>query len=403
MWKKILIVGFGESGRWLAKFLEKKGVAFTIYDDKLWQESDFNDIDCAFISPGIPKSPLKRHEIFDLLGKHCIPVISDYDILYFFKPQSVFIGVTGTAGKTTTTMLINHFLTHAGVSNHLCGNLGIDIFNENSDFFVMELGAAQLEEVQFLSFHCGVITNFSPDHIDFFDCKERYISAKLNILRKKPDYEQSFYLGAGCPSLEVRSLNLYEINSKNIPEGPLRLEHNLQNIKVAYSVAKKFSENVSLESLNTFQMAKFRQKFLGSVNNATIINDSKATNEMAVEAAFNSFDNIFWIVGGRFKSFDFNFIKPYKNKITTCLCFGQNGPDMHKFLQTVGIQSQLVDTMEDSEILLEQWIKGGDKKCILFCPLGQSFDQFKSYEHRGEVFDSLIQKIIEKLNQTPHT
>jgi UDP-N-acetylmuramoylalanine--D-glutamate ligase len=395
MVKKILIVGFGKSGQWLSKILDEKKSEYEVYDDKINTNPDLKNIDAAFISPGIPRSLTNSHQIFEILGKNCIPIISDYDLLFYFKPNAKFIGITGTSGKTTTTMLISHFLHHGKISHHLCGNLGIDMFNLSSDLFVIEIGAAQLEFVRYLTFDLGIITNLIPDHLDFFDCKERYIAAKLNILRKKNNSDQKFFLGNGCPKINVPKLEIEEnIDINLIPEGELRLAHNFQNIKIAFSVVKNFGCDISiLNSLKNFQLANYRQKSLGKINNSLVINDSKATNSVAVEAALNNFENIFLFIGGHFKTFDFDFIKKHQPKIRECVCFGEHGKNIHDFLRQINIKSHLVKKLQDCEQILEQFIKDDSEKCILFSPFGQSFDEFKNYEERGSFFDKLIHKI----------
>lgn len=408
MYKNILIVGFGVSGKFLANFLEKQKINYQIYDDSQNKtDIDWTIVDAVYLSPAISKYPLNKHPICDKIESFKIPIVNDYDLLYIFKPNAIFIGITGTAGKTTTAMLISYLLKQAGLDNLLCGNMGIDIFDLNPDIYVIEVGGHQLYTTQHICFDYGIITNIYPDHLigEFIDF-ELYKNTKLKLLRSNPKVEQhveqKYYMGSGVEvksDLNYLELDKIEVNSFN--NESLANDSDCLNISIAMSIVKdlclkkgiNFDKNKILSSLSDFSKLPHRKEFVKKINNSIFINDSKATNIPAVTSALQNFNNIIWIAGGKLKNDDLVDLDNYLEKINSAICFGQDGKIIANYLEKHNIPVVLIEKMKDIQSYLENILKNEKFQTVLLSPLGQSFDEFKNFQARGDFFKEIVQNL----------
>lgn len=399
MFHYILIVGFGFSGQSLAKYLEKKNITYAVYDDRTHKYiEDFSVFDAVFLSPGIKKSSFNRHKIFDIINQFMIPIVNDIDILRYFKPNSILIGITGTAGKTTTAYLTSFLLDRGGVKNKLCGNMGIDIFDDNYDVFVVEVGAAQLETFNSY-FDIAVLTNIRNDHLDFFYHPAIYSACKFRIFNKSSK-KQYFFSHYPLPIETEKLISTENIKMNlagcNIQED-LQKQHNLENISLALGVCSTFNIGIDiLRSLSAFNLPKFRQEKIYEDSYNLIINDSKCTNILSLESALNScYGKIYLLCGGKLKNkepISFNC-----ENIVKIICFGADRDYFFNFANVKNIETERFTSFFEISECLKNILKIQEKKTILFSPVGQSFDEFKSYQERGEAFNNIVKKITQKL------
>ena len=355
IFNKILIVGYGVAGKFLKEFCEQGNIFYEIYDDRIEEFNNKNSINWltiegVFISPGIPKYNSNRHHIFEEIEKYNLRVISDYDILYAFNPNAIYIGVTGTAGKTTTTHLVSYILEKSGIKNTLCGNMGENIFVK-SDVYVMEMGAHQLYSTQNICFDIVGITNISPDHITEFEDYSIYRAAKLSILRKSFRKTQSFFssenifprssdyipnvvnLSEKYPFLEnyVEEIRKEILKENNI-DLSTRSDSFILNANLSCSMVEKMNipKLQSRKFLESFEIPKFRQEQIGIFKGVKIINDSKSTNIIAGNSAIRD-KKCLWIAGGRLKNKDLTGLD--LSSVCKCLFFGQDRGVFEKYAE----------------------------------------------------------------------
>jgi UDP-N-acetylmuramoylalanine--D-glutamate ligase len=394
--KKVLICGQGVSGNSMAKFLRSQNTEAIIYDENSSNTEytnlpNFNNIDAVYISPGFFSSLLKPHKIFDLIARYCIPFISDLDLLYSWSYDSKFIGITGTSGKTTTTKILAHLMKSAQLNIHMCGNMGINIF-EKADCYVIEVDALKSFYSSNICFNYGVITNLHEDHQDTFYFKEAYRLGKFNILRQCANRQQKYYLGNGVPDIEHIDLLDFQLLSEDMVPPFLRQKHNILNVSMAYSILKDMNFNYDiLSSLDTFVIDKYRQEIIYQDDNLLIVNDSKSTNLASLKAALDNYENIYLIMGGYYKNNDFSSfnIDFYKHKIKKIFLIGES---KYSFLHLLkeNFDCEIVENFID----LKKLLKNINTGCVLFSPACASFDMFNNYVHRGEEFNKLFDSII---------
>lgn len=435
MSEKVLILGLSKSGISAAKFLAGKG-----YDVYLTESKGVNDVreeyrpqikelemlgvkvECgghseefiegssfAVTSPGIPP----KSEIFKRLNEKNIKIISEIELAYL-NTDIPFIAITGTNGKTTTTALVSHILSKK-FSAPVCGNIGVpptSLIGEKHDFLVCEISSYQAQMTEKFKAKYACWTNFTPDHIDWHGGLENYFNAKAKIFL--PPQEPEFAI------LNAKDEKLVEFAKKcknviffddaedcgikndaifykgeeiiSLKDCPLVGHHNYQNIMCGVIIAKLAGmENEDIrERIMSFKAPEHRLEKVRELNGITFFNDSKATNPEASIVAIDSFNNqdVALILGGRDKNTDLTEMCHSINKhIKTVLLIGEATERFEKNLKKNGFSNIIKEhTMEeaiDKAISLKPDV-------VLLSPACASFDMFKSYEHRGEVFKDYV-------------
>ena len=439
--KKVLVLGLSKSGIAAAKFAKKHGadVYLTEYNDITTKEQSDNakmledmgihveygghsdefikKSDIAITSPGI--SP--HSQIIKRVRDEQIPVISELELAYR-ECDIPFIIITGTNGKTTTTSLTQHILSKK-LKTEACGNIGTPpclVADENLDYFVCEASSFQLDMSTSLKPYIAVWTNFTPDHIDWHNGLENYFNAKARVFRT-PQTAKYCVLNAKDSKLlefskEVKSCvfmfgaNIGEntcyvengviVFKQNglkeeiikISECPLIGEHNYQNIECAIICAKLTGiDNETIKSaIMEYKAPAHRLEKITQVDGITFYNDSKATNPEASIVAINSFNNqkVVLIAGGRDKNTDLKeFCNAVNQHIDTVILIGEATERFEENLVKNGFSNIIKEgSMEDAidkAISLKPDV-------VLLSPACASFDMFKSYEHRGDVFKEYV-------------
>ena len=442
--KRLVILGGGESGVGTALLGKEKGFRVFVsdfgnikkkYKDVLlhheieWEEGQHEALkilkaDLVVKSPGISDAA----PIVKQLRINGVPVVSEIEFAAQFTSATI-IGVTGSNGKTTTTMMVHHILKQAKLEAVMAGNIGESFAKEikrTPDYFVLELSSFQLDGIEKFQPHIAVITNITADHLDRYDYKfENYISAKFRIImnQTKSDYliydaddpvidtylkthpiqsilmpfslEKSLDQGAHYKDKIITITN--QKNTIQMPTSNLALEgkHNIKNAMAAATVGHllKIRKETIRESLECFQGAEHRLEPVLKINNVHYINDSKATNVNATYFALESMNSpTVWIVGGVDKGNDYSALYPFVNeKVKAIICLGKDNDKLFENFES------MVDIIVETQFMSEavkiayKVASGGD--CVLLSPACASFDLFKNYEDRGQQFKAAVRQL----------
>ncbi|MFV8440826.1 UDP-N-acetylmuramoyl-L-alanine--D-glutamate ligase [Flavobacterium sp. LB2P44] len=442
---RLVILGAGESGVGTAILGKKKGYDVFVsdfgkikenYKEVLiingiaWEEEKHTEdlilnADVVMKSPGIPDtSPIVK-----MLLKKGVSVISEIEFAAPFT-EATIIGITGSNGKTTTTMLTHHLLKSAGLNVGLGGNIGKSfawqIADNKYDSYVLELSSFQLDGIVNFKPHIAIITNISPDHLDRYDYKyENYIDAKFRITtnQTEEDYliydaddvaiNQWFLTHTTKAKLIPFSLNkvfsegAYIKNNKmevkinqeefimDTEHIALEGKHNMKNAMAATSVAKlmQIRKATIRESLSNFQGVEHRLEKVLKIQNVQYINDSKATNVNATFFALESMNTpTVWIVGGVDKGNDYNeLMSLVREKVKAIICLGVDNKKIIDVFGNVVDMMIEVSSMNDAVRMAQRLSEKGDT--VLLSPACASFDLFESYEDRGKQFKQAVKNL----------
>lgn len=427
---KVLILGLSKSGISAAKFGVSKGYDVFLTESKAdvnleqvkelealgvkveygsHSDAFIENTDLAITSPGIPP----KSEIFQRLQAKNIKIISEVEFAYL-NTKTPFIAITGTNGKTTTTSLVSHILSKK-FSAPVCGNIGVpptSLINENHDFLVLEISSYQAQMTDKFKAKITCWTNFTPDHIDWHEGLENYFKAKAKIFL--PPQEPEFaILNAKDEKLKEFAKECKNVIFFDSPEGCYIKEdaifyrdeeiikladcllvghHNYQNIMCGIIIAKLAGMDNSdiREQIMSFRAPEHRLEKVREMNGITFYNDSKATNPEASIVAIDSFNDVdvALILGGRDKNTDLTEMCQSINKhIKTVLLIGEATERFEENLKKNGfsniIKEGTLESAIDKAISLNPDV-------VLLSPACASFDMFKSYEHRGEVFKDYV-------------
>ena len=443
--KRLVILGGGESGVGTAilgkkegfdVFVSDMGKIKTVYQEVLnkygieWEDQQHTEekimnASVVMKSPGIPD----KVEIVKKLHSHGIPVISEIEFAAPYT-QAVTIGITGSNGKTTTTMLTYHLLKSAGLQVGLAGNIGKSfawqVAETEQDYYVLELSSFQLDGIVNYKPHIAVLTNISPDHLDRYEYKyENYINSKFRITMNQT--EQDFLLYDADDEASTEWLKNNKTNAQLIPFSisktlekgaylknntmevnineeefimeteyiALEGKHNMKNAMAATSVAKlmKIRNATIRESLSNFQGVEHRLEKVLKIQNVQYINDSKATNVNATFFALDSMNSpTVWIVGGVDKGNDYSELMPLvREKVKAIVCLGMDNTKIIEAFGNVVDMVLEVDNMFDAVNMSAHLAEKGDM--VLLSPACASFDLFENYEDRGNQFKQAVRNL----------
>lgn len=443
--KRLVVLGGGESGVGTAILGKKQGFEVFVSDFGLIKDTykevfllnkiKFEDgghtedkvlnADIVMKSPGIPD----KADIVNKLRKKGVEVISEIEFANKFT-KAVTVGITGSNGKTTTTMLTHHLLKAGGLNVGIGGNIGKSfawqVAEDNYDSYVLELSSFQLDGIVDYAPHIAVITNISPDHLDRYDYDyDKYIAAKFRITMNQTKNDYLIYdaddeaitdwLAKNKTKAQLIPFSLNHTlktgaflnNDKmeiNINEEEFIMEtdavslegkHNLKNAMAAASVAKlmKIRKETIRESLTNFQGVEHRLEKVLKIQNVQYINDSKATN---VNATFYALDSMtgptVWIVGGVDKGNDYDELLPLVNeKVKAIVCLGMDNKKIIDAFGNIVDMMVEVDNMTNAVRTAQRLAEKGDT--VLLSPACASFDLFENYEDRGKQFKNAVQNL----------
>ncbi len=426
--QNILIYGFGKSGRACFKYLRKNN-KIEIYDDKKssipknLKKNSINktkltsvNFDRIVVSPGIDinKCTLKKY-----LSKNKSKIISELDIFYLNNIKNKKITITGTNGKSTTSKLLHDVLKKHGKDVRLVGNIGNPLLSEKNikpqTIFVIEASSYQIEYSKYFKTDFAIILNISPNHLERHRTFKNYIRSKFGLIKSQKKNSFAFieknnnFLKEELKKNKINSkiikVNLKISNKikKKIKNSYFENKNNLNNLKFVLEISKKLKlkNQKVFKVVNSFKELNFRQQILYKNKKLLIINNSKSTNFSSSINLLESYKNIYWLVGGRFKKGD-NFVlnkKYYKN--INAYIFGKRKKFFKKNLINK-IKYKTFDNIKNAlvEIIIDAKKKNLSPVNIIFSPSAASFDQFSNFEERGKNFNYLVRKlkIISKIN-----
>ena len=448
--KPVAVFGLGKSCLAVVHALKKAGVDVTAWDDreaarkegqkvgariKPVHEHSLEGYGALVLAPGIPLTHPEPHEVVKRAQDAGVEILSDIEILHRTHHGRRTIGITGTNGKSTTTSLIGHILKEAGMDVVIGGNIGhaaLDLDMPNEDgVFVLELSSFQLDLCPTFSPDIGVLLNITPDHLDRHGDMKGYAAAKAQIFRGAGtavigmDDDPSRGVCKDVEKAEERAVIPISIQ-KTLDHGvfvddgilfdasageaielgsidkiqKLFGVHNMQNAAVAYAACKSadVEPEVIYEALQTYPGLVHRQYPVRIINGVAYVNDSKATNAAAAVKALACHSNIQWIVGGRAKSGGLDGAEIYIDRVKKAYLIGEAAEDFAIWMERYDIVYEVSGTMEQAVASAHgaaQNARGepGGAGCVLLSPACASFDQYDSFEARGDHFTQLVSDI----------
>ncbi len=456
---QVAVLGLGRSGLSAARALREGGATAVCWDDnpkareaaeaegfeirELTRDGAFDSIACLIVSPGIPHLYPTPNPVIAKAWAAGVPV--DNDIGLFFRSLATgewdefdtaprVIAVTGSNGKSTTSALIHHVLEEAGRTSQLAGNIGRGVLDidppGDGDVVVLELSSYQTDLARALTPDVAVFTNLSPDHLDrhaglggYFAAKRRlfaeggpdravigvdeneglYIANQLSegpgddrVIRISSGqkltgpgwhvYARKGFLTEWRKGKQVGSIDLREI--KGLPGA-----HNHQNACAAYAATRALglAPRQIEAAMKSFGGLPHRSQIIGEKNGVTFVNDSKATNVDSALKALQAFQNIRWICGGLQKEGGLDGLAPGFEHVRKAYVIGREADGFA--VQLTGVEAEACGTMEVAVARAAAEAEPGD--IVLLAPAAASFDQYDSFEKRGEDFAARVQALID--------
>ncbi len=450
---EIFILGMGISGISLAKYLMKRKISVTCWDDNPEKRKVIHTLkikinsmtpetlkNCHYLvlSPGINHQKKNPHEAVKIASKLNIKIVTDLEFLKILNIKNSLIGVTGTNGKSTTTDFIGQILSYKNFrDSKCCGNIGkpfTDLEINKKTLLVVEASSYQLAKIDKLNFDYAFLLNISRDHIEWHGTFRKYINSKLNIFKNqtknsfaviciddinckriadnfKTNFKSKLIL-ISCKYTENVDIYLKTENNKikifnNISKeyfaislnklSFVKAQHNFQNLLAAYASSFLLNQKTEdfLGSLKNIRTLQHRIEFSGTFKNVDFYNDSKSTNVNSAKTAIKSFKNIFWILGGREKKGGLKGIEKDLGNILKAYVYGECSKNFKAFLVRNSIICVEFRTLRESfNQAFKDAIKQRINVNILLSPACSSFDQFNNFEDRGNKFKQLVSEKI---------
>ncbi len=431
--KNVLIIGCAKSGYWASKLLNKKGYEVIITDAKEIKEKkeleelgikvydnghpDFllnENYEFVVKNPGIPYS----NKLVKYFSEKNIPIYTEIETALKYPKNYQIAAITGTNGKTTITTLVYEILKEE-YKAYACGNIGTAlseiVYNHEDEDAKLSLEISAFQLLGAPSFHpsCAVITNLTPDHLDYFDSLDSYYMAKTLVYRNMSGNDW-FILNMDdqkvldyCDDIKCRvvtfslkkSADLCLINDKvclfnqvlfNKDDLKIIGKHNLANAMMAAALAFKLGASVDSirKVISSFKGVEHRIEFVRELDGVRYYNDSKGTNTDSTVVALKAFDKpVILLAGGHDKHTGFDGIKKNADKIKRMITFGETKDQLAKIKD----DSIVCETMEEALNEARKIAKKGD--VVLLSPACSSYDQFKNFEQRGRIFKELVNNL----------
>ncbi len=389
--------------------------------------ADLNGVAALVMSPGIPWSHPKPNPVARRAQEAGIPLICDVELLVRANPQARFIGITGTNGKSTCTALTAHLLASAGCDIAMGGNIGVPALAmpvlPDGGIYVLELSSYQLELMHTPALDAALLLNISPDHLERHGGMAGYIDAKMRIFERLLAPQGTALLGlddANTRSLTGRLSRLCPVSGQSLLQRGFCVQggtlyenevavadlssapslpgaHNGQNAAGAFGLCRALGLPASTiaSQFESFPGLVHRQERVTEVGGLSIINDSKATNAEASQHALRAFPNIFWILGGQPKDEGIAPLLDDLDQVRAAYTIGQAAAEFTAQLSPI-LPTQTLETLEQAVPLAlkqaQDWMQDHREEpaTVLLSPACASFDQFASFEVRGQAFKDLV-------------
>jgi UDP-N-acetylmuramoylalanine--D-glutamate ligase len=389
------------------------------------------ELKALVLSPGVPLTHPKPHEVVTLAKRHNVPVIGDVELLYRACPDARYVAITGTNGKSTTTTLIGHILAQAGLTIQVGGNLGtpalaLEPLGENGTY-VLELSSYQLDLLRTARFNVAVLLNVTPDHLDRHGDMAGYIAAKMHIFDRQragdvavvavDDEHTKKVTGGGWRVTEKATL--MRVSSHHALEKGIFVEngqlrdvchlppvtcdlssiptltgrHNWQNAAAAYAAARAcgVASEVIFAAIQSFPGLRHRLQLVSTIRGVRFINDSKATNADATANALAPYDAIYWIVGGKPKAGGIAALAEYFPKIAHAFLIGEAEEEFADTLRgRVAFTRCGTLQVAVEKAAAMAFTQNRPGAVLLLSPACASFDQWENFEQRGDAFCKMV-------------
>lgn len=455
--RRVVLFGLGASGLATAQALSAGGADLIAWDDNPAQvdaarqagivtgdlrEADWTGVDALVLAPGVPLTHPRPHWTVDLANINGVEIIGDIEIFARERraraPGSPFVAITGTNGKSTTTALIAHLISHSGRDAQLGGNIGTAVLRleppSAGRVHVIECSSYQIDLAPTVDPSAGLLINLTPDHLDRHGSMQHYAEVKtqlvaqsdLAIIGVDDDWCRDI---AGRLEAEgrrvVRISNSSPLRRGFFAEGTmirrategrvedfadldgiptLRGRHNAQNAAAAIAACRAvgLSDEEIRAGLATFPGLRHRMQPVARRGRVVFVNDSKATNAEAAAPALQSFDPIYWIAGGLAKEGGIAALDPYLPRIAKAYLIGEAAAE---YAVSIGERApfEISGTLDRAVAAAARDAAedGSDMPAVLLSPASASFDQFRNFEVRGDAFTSLVSALddIEMLGE----
>jgi UDP-N-acetylmuramoylalanine--D-glutamate ligase len=445
----VAVLGLGRSGLQAAKALQKSGADVWAWDDSEpararaqaegvpltnLYEIDWREPVSLVLSPGIPDRLPEPHPLAAKARGAGCEIVSDIELLGRAVPDASYVGITGTNGKSTTTALIGHVLNTSGKDAQVGGNLGPSVLDfapvEPGGYYVLEMSSYQLERTAAITFDVAVWLNISPDHLDRHGDMAGYIAAKKNIFRRQTSPRAAVIGVDDDPSRAVfetlrasGSQALIPISGGRAVQGGVGVAHgtviddtdgqqapvvdltrmaslpgahNWQNAAAAYAACRHIGvqPHVIAACFRSFPGLPHRQEPAATIDGVAFVNDSKATNADAAARALACYRTIYWIAGGRAKQGGLSGTESVWARVRRAYLIGEAANDFAKALQG-RVDAQVCGTLDTAveRAFADARADALPGAVVLLSPACASFDQFDSFEARGERFKHLIEQL----------
>lgn len=437
--KQVLLIGAARSGINAAKLLNNHGYHVVLTDqNKIENKEELETLGIEVFDQGHPDC-LKEKE-YDFVVKNPgipyrvpfiayflekkVPIYTEIETAFWFAPKFSYGAITGTDGKTTVTTLLYEMLKAHFSDAKVAGNIGVPLSEivlgneEQTAHVALELSNFQLLGIEKFRPHVSVVTNLAPDHLDYMNSLEDYYASKFKIY-ENCDENDFFIRNVDDPTIIEYAQNipcqvidcslnrqdvalhiqdgfvcLHDIQLFCISDLKLVGQFNLMNAMQAACIAYLLGVNPETiqHVIEDFKGVEHRIEYVDTIRGVRIYNDSKATNTHSAMAALSSFESgVHLLAGGKDKGIDYSELKQYDDRVKTCYAFGQ----IEHVFEDIFSRTEICHTMECAlNRALEQAKEG---EVILLCPATSSFDQFKNYEVRGQIFKELVKKQAEKI------
>ncbi|MDE0994002.1 MAG: UDP-N-acetylmuramoyl-L-alanine--D-glutamate ligase [Rhodospirillales bacterium] len=445
----VAVLGLGRSGLSAAKALHESGAEVWGWDDNEASRKiaagmdiplvdlnicDWSQCTTLVLSPGIPHTYPVPHPIAAAAREAKVEIICDIELLARSQRLSNYIGITGTNGKSTTTALIGHILLITGKQAEIGGNFGIPAMDleplSETDLYVLEMSSYQLELTVSLTYDFAVLLNISADHLERHGGMDGYIKAKKSVFHRQT-YPRTAVIGVDDPFCEEIYVDLKAVDdqaiipisgSKRVHGGVYVIDgvliddtegqettvvdlntilslpgvHNWQNAAAAYATTKAIGvqPHAIMACLQSYPGLVHRQEVVEIVDGVVFVNDSKATNTNATAKALVCYENIYWIVGGRSKEGGLEELSDHLSDVCHAFLIGESALEFSAFFDG-NILTTMAGDLETAVGKAYQMAKqeGVSKPVVLLSPACASFDQFASFEARGDAFKKIVEAL----------
>jgi UDP-N-acetylmuramoylalanine--D-glutamate ligase len=452
----VAVFGLARSGIASVRALRAGGARVYAWDDKEearreaaregatvkeWAEWPWDVIKALVLSPGVPLTHPAPHPVVDRARASGAQVIGDMDLFAHeiaadpaVPGRAPVIAITGTNGKSTTTALIGHILDACGYDVQVGGNIGNAVLDLDppgpKTIYVLELSSYQIDLSPTIVPDVAVLSNITPDHIERHGSLENYAAVKARLLKQASKSGQvvigvddapsaaifTRHASNGAPQAVPVSVGkvlgrgvfvidgaLYDAQSQRATKvmdlsqaANLPGAHNHQNAALAYAATKSYARDARtvIDAIKDFPGLAHRMEDVGRIGKVRFINDSKATNADAAARALACYTDVFWIAGGKGKEGGIDSLSPFFPRIRKAYLIGDSAGSFADTLED-HVPYEIVGTLSAAvqAASLDAAAASSAAPVVLLSPAAASFDQFRDFEHRGDVFRELITRL----------